>query len=136
MDRLGITLHALHHNSLRSSFGPGRSGAALVERLRSSPGKGAALTSNDIGPILKDKQIASKLKSPVETRRPVAERLRSPREMMKSLYYAVATFDLYPQMIDEAADCLDLGGRLPFPQKKCRSWLSSSNAFCKGSICR
>ncbi len=75
--------------------------------------KAQPLTSNDIGPILKDKQIASKLKSPVETRRPVAERLRSPREMMKSLYYAVATFDLYPQMIDEAADCLDLGGLPP-----------------------
>jgi MscS family membrane protein len=75
--------------------------------------KPSSITSNDIGPILKDRQIASKLRSPVETRRPAAERLRSPRSMMKSFYYALATFDLYPQMIDEAADCLDFGGLPP-----------------------
>jgi MscS family membrane protein len=75
--------------------------------------KPSPITSNDIGPILKDQQIASKLRSPVETRRPIRERLRSPREMLKSLYYSIATFDLYPQMIDEAADCLDLGSLPP-----------------------
>jgi MscS family membrane protein len=76
------------------------------------------VTSNDVGPILKDKQIASKLRSPVETRRPAGERLRSPREMLKSLYYAIATYDLYPQMIEEAADCLDLASMPPISSEE------------------
>ncbi len=67
----------------------------------------------DVGPILKDQALASKLHSPVETRPPLAERLHSPREMLRSFYYGVATFDLYPQMIDEATDCLDLGSMPP-----------------------
>ncbi len=33
--------------------------------------------------------------------------------MLRSFYYGVATFDLYPQMIDEASDCLDLGNMPP-----------------------
>lgn len=67
----------------------------------------------DVGPILKDQAIASKLRSPVDARRALTEKLRSPREMLKTLYYAVGTFDLFPQMIDEATDCLDLAGLPP-----------------------
>ncbi len=69
--------------------------------------------SASVGPILKDQTIAKKLRSPVDARPPIGDRLRSPSEMLKSLYYGVATFDLYPQMIDEAADCLDLDGLPP-----------------------
>jgi MscS family membrane protein len=81
--------------------------------LRAQEKLPAAPPRADLGPILKDQALANKLHSPVDARPPVFQRLRSPREMLKSFYYAVATFDLYPQMIDEAADCLDLGSMPP-----------------------
>ena len=81
--------------------------------LRAQEKSAPASPHADVGPILKDQGLASKLHSPVDARPALTERLRSPREMLKSLYYAVATFDLYPEMIDEATDCLDLGSLPP-----------------------
>ncbi len=39
---------------------------------------------------------------------PLAEALRTPRETLKTLYYAVMAYDFRPQLIDEAIACLEL----------------------------
>jgi MscS family membrane protein len=40
--------------------------------------------------------------------KPPAEILRTPRDTLKALYYAVMAYDFRPQLIDEAIACLDL----------------------------
>jgi MscS family membrane protein len=51
----------------------------------------------------------------LEEDRPVADKLRSPRETLKTLYFAVLTYDLFPRMIEDAIACLDLDGLQPRP---------------------
>ena len=46
---------------------------------------------------------------------PLADKLRSPRETLKTLYFAVILYDLFPQMIDDAVACLDLDAVQPRP---------------------
>ena len=58
--------------------------------------------------------IASRM-VPLEPDRPIQDKLRSPRETLKTLYFAVNTYDLFPQMIEDALSCLDLDGLLPRP---------------------
>jgi MscS family membrane protein len=41
--------------------------------------------------------------------RPLAEKLRSPRETLQTLYYAVDVYDYFPSIIADAVACLDLG---------------------------
>src|SRR5262249_40219103 len=40
--------------------------------------------------------------------RPLADKLRSPRETLQTLYYAVDVYDYFPQLIEDAVACLDL----------------------------
>src|SRR4051812_34481057 len=45
--------------------------------------------------------------------RPLAEKLRSPRDTLQTLYYAVDVYDYFPALIADAVACLDLGGAMP-----------------------
>lgn len=57
----------------------------------------------------KEKSLADRLRSPYEADRPLAEKLRSSRETLKTFYFAVTTYDLFPEMMADAVACLDLG---------------------------
>lgn len=48
------------------------------------------------------------LKSPYEADRPEADKLRSPRETLKTLYFAIINYDKFPEMARDAIACLDL----------------------------
>jgi hypothetical protein len=50
-------------------------------------------------------------KAPVPARSP-RECLTSPRETLKTLYFAVVAYDLQPQLVEEAVACLDLNSAL------------------------
>jgi MscS family membrane protein len=63
----------------------------------------------------KEIPLIERLRSPYEADRPAAEKLRSPRETLKTLYFAVITYDLFPEMIGDAVACLDLDGLRPQP---------------------
>jgi MscS family membrane protein len=43
------------------------------------------------------------------------DKLSSPRQTLKTLYFAVVLYDLFPQMIEDAVACLDLDGLRPRP---------------------
>ncbi|HEY1376093.1 MAG TPA: hypothetical protein VGF55_04835, partial [Gemmataceae bacterium] len=45
--------------------------------------------------------------------RPLAAKLRSPRDTLQTLYYAVDVYDYFPALIADAVACLDLGGAMP-----------------------
>jgi MscS family membrane protein len=68
-------------------------------------------------PRTKPKEIplADRLHSPQESGRSLKEKLRSPRETLKTLYFSIALYDLFPLMIDDAVACLDLDGLRPRP---------------------
>ena len=61
-----------------------------------------------------EKLLAERLLGP-RNERPLAERLRSPRETVKTLYFAITLYDVFPQLMDEATSCLDLDGLQPRP---------------------
>jgi MscS family membrane protein len=63
----------------------------------------------------KVKPLADRLTSPRDGNRPEVDKLRSPRETLKTLYYAVSLYDLFPEMMEEAIACLDLNGLEPRP---------------------
>jgi MscS family membrane protein len=44
---------------------------------------------------------------------PLSEKLRSPRDTVQTLYYAVDMYDYHPAMIADAVACLDLGDSMP-----------------------
>lgn len=50
----------------------------------------------------------SKVDPSAQTR---AEKLRSPREMLKTFYFAIAMYDLFPNMLGDAVLCMDLEDR-------------------------
>jgi MscS family membrane protein len=52
--------------------------------------------------------LAERLRAPDDAGRSLLDKLRSPRETLKTLYFAIGTYDLFPQMIDDAVACLDL----------------------------
>src|SRR5205807_134755 len=52
-------------------------------------------------------------KAPAGPDRPLAAKLRSPRETLQTLYYAIDTYDYFPNMIHEAVACLDLHNTMP-----------------------
>jgi MscS family membrane protein len=45
----------------------------------------------------------------------LADKLRSPRETLKTFYYAITLYDLFPSMMDDAIACLDLAAIEPRP---------------------
>lgn len=45
--------------------------------------------------------------------RPLTEKLRSPRDTLQTLYYAVDVYDYEPSIIADAVACLDLGDSMP-----------------------
>src|SRR5581483_2489935 len=51
--------------------------------------------------------------TPTGPDRPLAAKLRSPRETLQTLYYAVDVYDYFPQVIEDAVACLDLGESMP-----------------------
>src|SRR5262249_59199376 len=59
--------------------------------------------------------LIDRLRSPYEADRPVAEKLRSPRQALETLYYAVILYDIFPEMIADAVACLDLDEVRPRP---------------------
>src|SRR5262245_4463023 len=59
--------------------------------------------------------LIDRLRSPYEADRPVAEKLRSPRKALETLYYAVILYDIFPEMIADAVACLDLDELRPRP---------------------
>src|SRR3954469_21642591 len=52
-------------------------------------------------------------RNPVGPDRPLAAKLRSPRETLQTLYYSVDVYDYFPAMIADAIACLDLGDAMP-----------------------
>jgi MscS family membrane protein len=63
----------------------------------------------------KEIPLVERLSSPYEADRPLADKLRSPRETLKTLYFAVVLYDIFPQVIDDAVACLDLDALQPRP---------------------
>jgi MscS family membrane protein len=63
----------------------------------------------------KEVPLIDRINSPLDPDRSLQDKLRSPRETLKTLYYAVITYDLFPQMIDDAIACLDLDNLHPRP---------------------
>jgi len=45
--------------------------------------------------------------------RPLADKLRTPRETLKTLYFSVVVYDFHPQVIDDAIACLEIDGTSP-----------------------
>src|SRR3954447_20179048 len=52
-------------------------------------------------------------RAPVGPDRPLVEKLRSPRETLQTLYYAVDVYDYHPSIIADAVACLELGDSMP-----------------------
>src|SRR5262245_2581552 len=48
-----------------------------------------------------------------EADQPLREKLRSPRDTLQTLYYAVDVYDFFPNIIQDAVACLDLGDSMP-----------------------
>ena len=63
----------------------------------------------------KEIPLADRLHSPLEPDRPLTDKLRSPRETLKTFYFAILTYDLFPPMIEDATACLDLDALQPRP---------------------
>src|SRR5271165_5888164 len=78
-----------------------------------------AQTAKPAAPVVKQRPkeipLAQRVRSPLEPDRPIQDKLRSPRETLKTLYFAVITYDLFPAMIDDAVACLDLDAMQPRP---------------------
>jgi MscS family membrane protein len=66
-------------------------------------------------PPLKVKPLSERLTSPRDPNRPLTDQLRSPRETLKTLYYSITLYDLFPDMIEDALACLDLDALQPRP---------------------
>jgi MscS family membrane protein len=66
-------------------------------------------------PKAKEVPLVDRIRSPLEAERAIQDKLRSPRETLKTLYFGVITYDLFPQMIDDAIACLDLEMLQPRP---------------------
>src|SRR4051812_5420189 len=52
-------------------------------------------------------------RDPVGPDRPLAEKLRSPRETLQTLYYSIDVYDYFPNMIGDAVACLDVCECMP-----------------------
>jgi MscS family membrane protein len=63
----------------------------------------------------KEVPLIDRLNSPMDPERPLQDKLRSPRETLKTLYFAVTIYDVFPALIDDAIACLDLDGLRPRP---------------------
>lgn len=63
----------------------------------------------------KEVPLAERIHTPQEVGRALTDKLRSPRETLKTLYFAVLIYDLFPQMIEDAIACLDLDELQPRP---------------------
>jgi len=91
---------------------------SFVLRVSAQPAQTVRPTPSP-GPAAKEKPkevpLVDRLHSPYEAERPLAEKLRSPRETLKTLYFAVILYDLFPEMIADAVACLDLDAVQPRP---------------------
>jgi MscS family membrane protein len=79
------------------------------------PGRAAPKAPAAPRPKAKEIPLAQRIRSPLDPDRPTQDKLRSPRETLKTFYFAVTLYDLFPQMIDDAAACLELDGLQPPP---------------------
>src|SRR5688572_24098847 len=52
--------------------------------------------------------LFGKLRSPFRPDQALTEKLRSPRETMRTFLFAVNTYDVFPEMMEDALVCLDL----------------------------
>jgi MscS family membrane protein len=64
-------------------------------------------------PKAKEVPLADRIRSPVDDSRAMTDKLRSPRETVKTFYFAILLYDLFPQMIDDAVACLDTDSLQP-----------------------
>lgn len=78
--------------------------------------------------------LADRIRSPQEADRPITEKLRSPRETLKSLYFAVLLYDLFPAMIDDALACLDLDALQPRPADQDAAMLALDLEYVLGAL--
>jgi MscS family membrane protein len=81
-----------------------------MDATRSFPRNPAALTGLALCGLLATTAplFAQIEKVPPAAPRPLRECLATPRETLKTLYYAAVAFDLQPQLMDEAVACLEL----------------------------
>jgi MscS family membrane protein len=56
----------------------------------------------------RDPQPAPRAALPPATQRPLVDFLATPRETLKTLYFATVAYDVRPELLDEAIACLDL----------------------------
>jgi MscS family membrane protein len=66
----------------------------------------------------KEAPLADRIHAPEEPGRALKDKLRSPRETLKTLYFAVLMYDLFPHMIEDAIACLDLDALQPQPSSE------------------
>lgn len=77
-------------------------GLGLAYAQPPKPGNGATAATKREG------NGGPNLRSPYERDRPEADKLSSPRETLKTLYFAVINYDKFPEMTQDAIACLDL----------------------------
>ena len=108
--RLSLAASACSGYLLVILVGLGSSPPARAQPVQPAPASGPV-------PREKPKEIPliERLRSPYEADRTPAEKLRSPRETLKTLYFAVNLYDVFPEMIGDAVACLDLDGLQPRP---------------------
>lgn len=69
----------------------------------------AAKSKNDVKPAAPPgPSIINKIRSPLRRDQPLTEKLRSPRETLRTFLFAINTYDMFPAMMDDALVCLDL----------------------------
>lgn len=62
----------------------------------------------DAKPSVKKNSLREKLRSPLLRDQPLTEKLSSPRETLRTFFFALNTYDRFPEMIEDALACLDL----------------------------
>lgn len=70
---------------------------------------GADATVSQLKPGLPvHSSLVGKIRSPLRRDQALTEKLRSPRETMRTFLFAVNTYDMFPEMMEDALVCLDL----------------------------
>jgi MscS family membrane protein len=67
---------------------------------------GAAKKETKVAPA--QPNIRDKIKSPLRREEPLTKKLATPRETLRTFYFAINTYDMFPEMMEDALLCLDL----------------------------
>jgi MscS family membrane protein len=87
----------------------------LVHAQPKTPRPPTTATPPTLRPKPKEVPLIDRLRSPLEPDRSLQDKLRSPRQTLQTLYFAILTYDLFPAMIEDAIACLDLDSLRPRP---------------------